>query len=213
MANQLNTLGVINAFAEPTTAWFVLETGDFRLTPARYNPSPNDPIVSRAFLHALHEDLPDAILALIGWHFSVGANRSGEAFAYHDDVMTTMDVLLSKTVTLTDTDGNTRLLSKVKDIRPFTSLPQNLWLKATLVRINTHLVDNRPVQFAISHDTKDVAVRQDHLEESYPGALHRWQLGKDIGIEPAELMAHAFLNNPVAVDICKNLDVNVITFD
>lgn len=213
MPKLITTLAEINAIAEPTTAWFVLDNGDFKLTPASSNPSHNDPIVSHTTLRAIHSNLPDAIVALIAWHYSVGANRSGVAFAYHDDVMTTMDVLRGKTVTLVDTDGNTRLLRNITDIRTFSSLAQHLWVKATVIRNHTFMVNSCPVDFAISHDTKDIAVKQEHLEMGYPGALYRWTLGQDIGIETADLMLHAFLNTAAPGVAVQSDTVKEITFD
>lgn len=157
--------------------------------------------IDAADLKKVHQHLPFALTALIDWSLAKRIKEFGRsrrtpdyelAYAEHDLVEATVELLESGGYRFIDTGKNTVLMSKITEVHLTSASPEYLPLTGYGIEVNHTCVDNERIPFVVKTKIAQVVLDIESLETQYPGALNRFLIGQDLGIEHDALMRHVF---------------------
>lgn len=162
-----------------------------------------------------HQQLPLAIKALIDWSYQKQIKAGQHKIFGNDDLMYAAGFLVKATAELLDSGGFKFEVSKEKthiltaiDAVLFTSDTDDYFLfNGVSVDIQYTTFNDQQIPFVTDDLGVQLAIERDSLEKQYPGWLHRYKMGNDLGIEHSELMRYVFSqDNP------ENVNISNITF-
>lgn len=157
---------------------------DFRIS----YPGMVDQLVPANLLQKQHPDLPDAIRSLIAWDIQ----EAGCHFAFHAEVIGTLDLLRGNVLTVTGMEGGTHQIRDITRVSQPHSNTSTRTLRGTVVCVKSYEINSKLQQFVANSNTQEFVILDTSLETSCPGWRDRYHIGEQLGLESNELLDYAF---------------------
>lgn len=164
---------------------------DFRIS----YPGMVDQLVPANLLQKKHPDLPDAIRGLIAWDIQ----EAGCHFAFHAEVIGTLDLLMGNVLTVTGMEGGSHQIRDITRVsKPHTDVTTRT-LHGTVVSVKSYEINGKLQHFVANSNTQEFVILDASLEASCPGWRDRYHVGEQLGLGSNELLDYAFKKPASAV--------------
>lgn len=163
----------------------------------------NEYVVTPDQLRTLHEDMPEALKAMIVNRLQKGEQGVAQQFK----VQATLQLLQFGGIKLKDRLDKPYLLSKVTNINRVPGYDNLVAITGTAVTVNHTQHEGRHIDYVVDIKNPVLNVERSVLDESYPGWEKRLTLGVELDVNTVALYRHVFPNKtaPAPLPLAGNL--------
>lgn len=186
---MVTTLEELDKILVEAESWLEHDADHFVAMTLQGDAMPKFSIVPGTLLVQKHPDFPRALLGLIEYSFKQDRESSG---AYGYLVFDTLDVLQQGTIHLDDVDSKPRDMYAITELKAMGSRGKAVSIEASFVDLNYVNECGHSVPFVTNREVRKIIFMVEHISSSFPGWITRWTVGKELGLENAELLKNVF---------------------
>lgn len=196
----------LDGLVQIASYWTLNPDYSFSAWSLRADGKKNEYNVSKDQLRTLHEDLPEALQAIIVSRLTKGEQGIAQQFK----VQATLQLLQFGGIAFKDMLGVSHLLSKVSELYSISTSANLVGVSGTAVDVEHVQHKGRKIGFVVNIKHPVLTVERMELEHRYPGWEKRLAVGRELEIDEPSLFRHVFMN--AAVDTTPPA-INAITFE
>lgn len=169
--------------------WNVAKDGSFFATQTHGGAYYEDIPVPVELVASLHPLFPVALRAVVKHFTSQAPDSHG---AYGNAVADTLQCLTTGLVSFKDWNDEVRDMLSIDKLSYMQSTKRCVSITGMSVEVMYVDHNGLRIPYVLDANTRRFTANTVHLEQAYPGWEERWKIGKDLGVDNAELMKHVF---------------------